>query len=48
MEISQEQYERIQDCLLAQCGNVRHENLVMLNAILYVPSRSRGRVRRSQ
>ena len=38
MEITTEQYERIQDCLPVQRGNVRHENLVLLNAILYVPS----------
>src|SRR5271154_4719471 len=36
MEITAEQYERIQDCLPVQRGNVRHENLVLLNAILYV------------
>lgn len=36
MEITQEQYERIQDCLPVQRGNVRHYNLVLLNAILYV------------
>jgi len=36
MEITSEQYERIQDCLPVQRGNVRHENLVLLNAILYV------------
>ena len=36
MEITAEQYERIQDCLPVQRGDVRHENLVLLNAILYV------------
>jgi transposase len=36
MEIAPEQYERIQDCLPVQRGNVRHKNLVLLNAILYV------------
>src|SRR6201986_4596094 len=36
MEITAEQYERIQDCLPVQRGNVRHQNLVLLNAILYV------------
>ena len=36
MELTQEQYERIADCLPVQRGNVRHDNLVLLNAILYV------------
>ena len=36
MEITAEQYERIEDCLPVQRGNVRHQNLVLLNAILYV------------
>src|ERR1700723_2779962 len=36
MEITAEQYERIQDCLPVQRGNVRHDNLVLLNTILYV------------
>ena len=36
MELTAEQYERIQDCLPVQRGNVRHENLVLLNAILDV------------
>jgi len=36
MEITPEQYERIQECLPVQRGNVRHENLGLLNAILYV------------
>jgi len=36
MEITAEQYERIQDCLPVQRGNVRHLNLVLLNATLYV------------
>src|SRR5258708_63421 len=36
MEITEEQHERIQDCLPVQRGNVRYQNLVLLNAILYV------------
>jgi transposase len=36
MEITPEQYERIQNCLPVQRGSVRHKNLVLLNAILYV------------
>ena len=36
MEITAEQYKRIEDCLPVQRGNVRHDNLVLLNAILYV------------
>jgi transposase len=36
MQLTPEQYERIQDCLPLQRGNVRYENLVLLNAILYV------------
>jgi transposase len=36
MEITEEQYERIRDCLPVQRGNVRHKNLALLNAILYV------------
>jgi hypothetical protein len=36
MQITPEQHERIQDCLPVRPGNVRHENLVLLNAILYV------------
>jgi transposase len=36
MEITEEQYKRIQGCLPVQRGNVRHKNLVLLNAILYV------------
>src|SRR5215467_9204062 len=49
MEITQEQYERIQDCLPVQRGNVRHANLLLLNAILYVAehgSKWRGLPRR--
>lgn len=34
MEITQEPYKRIQDCLVVQRGNVRHQNLALLNAIL--------------
>ena len=36
MEITQEQYERIADCLPVQRGNVSLTNLQVLNAILYV------------
>jgi hypothetical protein len=36
MEITTEEYERIQDRLPVQRGNVQHENLVLLNALLYV------------
>ena len=36
MEITEEQYKRIQDYLPVQRGNVRYKNLVLLNAILYV------------
>src|SRR5437899_10628749 len=36
MEITEEQYQRIQDCLPVQRGNVRINNLQLLNAILYV------------
>ena len=36
MEITQEQYERIKDCLPRQRGNVRVGNLTLLNALLYV------------
>ena len=36
MEITQEQSERIQDCLPRQRGNVRVGNLTLLNARLYV------------
>ena len=36
MEISQQQYERIKDCLPRQRGNVRVDNLTLLNALLYV------------
>ena len=36
MELTQEQYERIQDCLPRQRGNVRVGNLTLLNALLYV------------
>ena len=35
MEITQEQYERIKDCLPRQRGNVRVSNLTLLNALLY-------------
>lgn len=36
MEITEEQYERIRECLPVQRGNVRLNNLEMLNAVLYV------------
>ena len=36
MGISEEQYQRIEDCLPRQRGNVRVSNLEVLNAILYV------------
>jgi transposase len=36
MEITQKQYERIADCIPRQRGNVRFDNLQVLNAILYV------------
>ena len=36
MGITPDQYERVQDCLPRQRGNVRLSNLTVLNAILYV------------
>jgi transposase len=36
MEITQKQYERIADCFPKQRGKVNHDNLNVLNAILYV------------
>ncbi len=36
MELTQEQYEQIAECLPKQRGNVKNENLQVLNAILYV------------
>ena len=36
MEITPEQYEKIKDSLPVQRGNVRLNNLIMLNALLYV------------
>ncbi|MDR1228033.1 MAG: IS5/IS1182 family transposase, partial [Azoarcus sp.] len=36
MEISESQYQQIEDCLPRQRGNVRLSNLQVLNAILYV------------
>ena len=36
MEISEEQYRLIEDCLPRQRGNVSISNLQVLNAILYV------------
>ena len=36
MELSAIQYERIKDCLPRQRGNVRVDNLVLLNALLFM------------
>ena len=36
MEITENQYQRIEHCLPHQRGNVSHSNLQILNAILYV------------
>ena len=36
MEITQRQFERVADCFPKQRGNVNHDNLKILNAILYV------------
>ena len=36
MEITEEQYPQIEDSLPRQRGNVSHQNLEVLNAILYV------------
>ena len=36
MELALEQFERVKDCLPRQRGNVRVENLVLLNALLHV------------
>jgi transposase len=36
MEITQKQYERIADCFPRQRGNVRFDNLQVLNALLSV------------
>ena len=36
MELTQEQYERIEKYLPKQGGNVKIDNLQFLNAILYV------------
>ncbi|MDR0672387.1 MAG: IS5/IS1182 family transposase, partial [Zoogloeaceae bacterium] len=36
MEISEAQYQQIEDCLPRQRGNVSLTNLQVLNAILYV------------
>lgn len=36
MEITEDQYERIEECLPRQRGNVSLSNLQVLNAILYV------------
>ena len=37
MKITPEQYEKIADSFPRQRGNVRYDNLTVLNAILYVP-----------
>jgi transposase len=36
MEITAEQFKRIEGLLPVQRGNVKHENLKFLNAILYI------------
>jgi len=36
MEITQKQYEQIADCFPKQRGNVKYDNLNILNAVLYV------------
>ena len=36
MEITQKQYEQIADCFHKQRGNVKYDNLNILNAVLYV------------
>jgi transposase len=36
MQITSEQYERVADCFPRQRGNVRFDNLQVMNAILYV------------
>jgi transposase len=36
MEITREQYEKIADSFPRQRGNVRYDNLLVLNALLYV------------
>jgi transposase len=36
MELTQSQFDRIADCLPRQRGNVKTENLKLLNALLYV------------
>ena len=36
MELTEAQYRRIEDCLPRQRGNVSHQNLEVLNAILFV------------
>src|SRR3974377_1613324 len=36
MELTPEQYQRIEDCLPLQRGNVRHQSVVLVKAILYV------------
>ena len=36
MELTEAQYRRIEDCLPRQRGNVSHQNLAVLNAILFV------------
>ena len=36
MEITEEQFEKIEDCLPRQRGNVKTSNLTVINAILHV------------
>jgi transposase len=36
MELTETQFQQVEDCLPRQRGNVSHENLQVLNAILYV------------
>ena len=36
MKLSQEQFDRIKDCLPRQRGNVKMDNLQVVNALLYV------------
>ena len=36
MELTEAQYRRIEDCLPRQRGNVSHQNLEVLNALLHV------------
>ena len=36
MELTEDQYQRIADCLPRQRGNVSMKNLTLLNALLYM------------